>query len=127
MAHITTTCTITGQSFVVTEMEQKYYELQGFPLPTFCPAERARKRLVFRNDQHLYSRKCDLTGKQIISVFSPDKPFPVYDQTAWWGDDWDASKFGRDFDFSRPFFDQFQELLFSSPDGGVFCIQFSEL
>ena len=31
------------------------------------------------NNQYLYKRKIDNTGKQWISVFSPDKPYKVYD------------------------------------------------
>jgi len=34
----------------------------------------------------------------------------VYDRDEWWKDTWDASDYGREFDFSQPFFDQFSEL-----------------
>ena len=36
---------------------------------------------------------------------------PVYDQAYRWSDAWDFRDYGRDFDFSRPFFEQFAELL----------------
>lgn len=36
---------------------------------------------------------------------------PVYDQAYWWSDAWDFRDYGQEFDFSRPFFDQFKELL----------------
>ena len=39
----------------------------------------------------------------------------VYSQEIWWSDKWDGRDYGRDFDFSRPFFDQFQELRLSTP------------
>ena len=80
------------------------------PPPTLCYFCRMQRRLSHRNERHLYHRKCDYSGKQIISAFSVDKPFPVFDIDAWWGDDWDAKKFGQKFDFSRPFFEQFTEL-----------------
>jgi hypothetical protein len=35
----------------------------------------------------------------------------VYCHECWWSDKWDAIKYGQKFDFNRPFFDQFQELL----------------
>ncbi len=40
-------------------------------------------------------------------MYAADAPFPVYSQTAWWGEGWDARDFGKDMDFSRPFFEQF--------------------
>ncbi|MBI2634192.1 hypothetical protein HYW82_00795 [Candidatus Peregrinibacteria bacterium] len=66
---------------------------------------------MWRNERTLYRRKCDGTGKEIISVYSADKPFPVYENEYWYSDKWDALDHGRDFDFSRPFFEQFSELM----------------
>jgi len=48
-------------------------------------------------------------------MYPPDAPFKVYDQEIWWSDKWDARSYGRDFDFSRPFFDQFRELQLAVP------------
>ena len=81
------------------------------PPPTLSPDCRAQRRLAFRNERHLYHRKSDLSGKQIISCFSPDKLTKVFSQDEWWSDAWDPLEYGRDFDFSRPFFEQFAELL----------------
>ncbi len=82
---------------------QKYI----IPSPALCPEERQRRRLAFRNERKLYHRKCDKTGNQIISMYSPDKPYTVYDQKVWWGDDWSAMDYGLNFDFDKPFFGQF--------------------
>lgn len=97
---------------------------QLLPPPTICPSERKRQRLCFRNERNLYHKSCALTGKPVISVFSPDKPVVVYSKDAWWSDSWDARTYGREFDFSRPFFEQFAEMkaevpqvaLITSPD-----------
>ncbi len=35
----------------------------------------------------------------------------VYDRDIWWSDKWDPFDYGKDYDFSRPFFEQFRELL----------------
>ncbi len=105
-------CAISDQEFVITDEDLKFYEKMGVPVPTLCPEERSRRRLTFRNDRHLYHRICDGTGKKIISMQSPDKSFPVYENEYWWGDDWDAKDYGRDFDFNRSFFDQFKEYYF---------------
>ncbi len=66
--------------------------------------------MSWRNDRNLYRRKCNLTGKDVVSIYNSDVPMPIYSIDAWWGDDWDAKSYGRDFDFSRSFFDQFKEL-----------------
>lgn len=89
-----------------------------FPLPSpdACPSCRYRQRLTWRNERTLYRRTCSATGKNIVSIFSPDKAWPpVYDQTYWWSDQWDPKEYGRDFDFSRPFFQQWAELFRSVP------------
>jgi len=68
------------------------------------------RRLSFRNELNLYKRKCDLSGEEMISMYSPDKPYKIYSNNNWWSDKWDPLKYGRDFDFNRPFFEQFAEL-----------------
>ncbi|TSC80472.1 MAG: Uncharacterized protein G01um101425_126 [Candidatus Peregrinibacteria bacterium Gr01-1014_25] len=78
--------------------------------PTLCPDCRTQRRLLFRNDLTLYHRKSDLTGKQIVSMYAPDKPYTVYDQDEWWSDQWDERSYGRPFDFSRTFAEQFADL-----------------
>ncbi|NUJ98295.1 hypothetical protein HGA92_06015, partial [Candidatus Gracilibacteria bacterium] len=85
------------------------------PPPTLCPDCRQQRRLSFRNERKLYKRKCDASGKEIISIYSPDKPYKVYNQDFWWSDGWDALDYGRDFDFSKSFFEQFHELDFIFP------------
>ena len=81
------------------------------PVPTFCPDCRQQRRLAFRNERHLYNRKCDFSGKQIVSIHPSDALYKVYAQDVWWSDQWDPLEYGRDFDFNRSFFEQFQDLL----------------
>jgi len=57
------------------------------------------RRLVWRNDRKLYKRKCDATGKEIISVFSPDKSFRVFDSDFYWSDVWQIEMSQTSFDF----------------------------
>jgi CxxC-x17-CxxC domain-containing protein len=80
------------------------------PTPNLCPECRQQRRLSFRNERNLYKRKCDFSGREIISIYSPDKNYKVYDQEIWWSDKWDALDYGREFDLSRSFFEQFWEL-----------------
>lgn len=104
-------CRISGKAFQIRGEDFEYYKKINVPAPTLCPEERSRRRFVFRNERTLYSRQCDLCKKKIISIYSPDKKLTVYCQLCWWGDRWSAQDFGRDFDFSKPFFPQFHELL----------------
>lgn len=103
-------CTATGIEFELTKEEIARREELGVPLPTLCPTERMRQRLMFRNEHTLFRRKCDGTGKTIISLYPPEFKNTVYDNEHWWSDNWDAKNLGREFDFTKPFFEQFQEL-----------------
>jgi len=112
-------CKQCQSSFEVTEGDRAFYDKvspviggkkYSIPEPTFCPACRQQRRYTIRNERHLYHRSCDLCRKKIVSMYSTDKPFPVYCPECWWGGKWEATAHSRDFDFSRPFFDQFKEL-----------------
>ena len=66
--------------------------------------------MAWRNDFHFYSRTCDLCKKSIVSLYAPDEPAIVYCGKCWWSDAWDPTAYNQEFDFSRPFFEQFVEL-----------------
>ncbi len=88
---------------------------QTIPEPTLCPECRQQRRCAFRNERNLYKRKCDLSKNTIISNYSSDKPYKVYGYNEWWGDKWNPLKYGQNFDFSKTFFEQFNELLKKTP------------
>jgi hypothetical protein len=71
--------------------------------------------MTWRNERTLYHRKCDATGKDIITMFSPEQPLVVYERDYWWSDNWDQLASGRDYDFSKPFFQQYRELFERTP------------
>ncbi|QQR54696.1 hypothetical protein IPG41_05930 [Candidatus Peregrinibacteria bacterium] len=114
-------CKITGKSFDVSDWELALLNkfLYAIPTPTLSIEERHRRRLSYRNERKIYKDICALTGKPMVSVYSPDKPFKVYSQEAWWSDQWDSKSYGRDFDFNRPFFEQFRELQLAVPHIGL--------
>ena len=62
----------------------------------------------------------------MVSVYSADKPFPVYHHQEWASDDWDATDYGRDYDFSRGFFEQFHELQQVVPRRSIHLIECEE-
>ncbi len=103
-------CVISGEVFEIPPEDIKFYRSAGLPLPTLCPQERHRRRITFRNFRNLYHRKCDGTGKKILSMYDADAPFPVYESSYWWTDSWSALDYGREINFNRPFFVQYKEL-----------------
>ena len=96
------------------------------PSPTLCPDCRLQRRLLWRNERSLYKRKCDATGENIISIYSPDKDYKVYNNEFWWSDKWDALNYSRDYDFSKTFFEQFNVLLIDVPHSNLFITWVSE-
>lgn len=92
----------------------------AIPAPTLCPTCRWQRRMTFRNERTLYHGTCALTGKSMISMHHPEKPYPVYQVTEWLSDKWNPLDYGRDFDFSRPFFEQFKEMCDQIPHFNLF-------
>ena len=72
----------------------------SLPFPTHCPECRRIRRYAWRNENNIYKRVCDATGKSIISLFSPDAPCPVYESAYWYSDKWDAKQYGKIIVFS---------------------------
>ena len=107
MGSETRNCRNCKTDFTIAPEDFGFYEKMGVPAPDICHECRSQERTAFRNESVLYKRKCDLSGKDIISIYSQDKPYKVYDQEVWWGDGWDAMDHGRDYDFTPPFFHQF--------------------
>lgn len=108
-------CRYSGEEFKITYEDRRFYEMLNVPEPTLCPDERSRRRLAYRNERSLYKRKCDLSCESIIAMYPDDSPYRVYSNAAWHSDMWDAIDYGRDFDFSRNFFEQFKELQLAVP------------
>ncbi len=109
------TCQNCKKDFTIEPDDFSFYEKIKVPPPTFCPECRFQRRYAWRNEITLYRRPCDLCGKSSVTIYSPKKSYKVYCPNCWWGDGWDAKESFQDFDFSRPFFEQFQELQFKIP------------
>jgi hypothetical protein len=111
----TKTCQNCKKDFKIESEDFKFYEKIKVPLPTFCPECRMQRRFTVRNERNLYHRECDLCKKKIVSMYSIEKPFPVYCSTCWWGDRRDSKTYGIKYDFSKSFFLQFVSLLNKVP------------
>lgn len=109
------TCQNCKTPFTIEPEDFEFYEKIHVPPPTWCPECRLRRRYSFRNETTLYRIKCSLCGEGIISMYSADKPFPIYCQKCWMSDKWNPLDYGQAYDFSKPFFTQFDELLKKTP------------
>lgn len=108
-------CQNCKKDFTIEPEDFSFYEKIKVPPPTFCPECRSVRRMIGANKLTLYKRKCDMTGEQIFSIFPENVPFPVYESKKWYSDEWDPYGYGMKYDFSRSFFEQFQELLNKVP------------
>ena len=109
------TCQNCKTEFVIEPADFSFYEKIKVPAPTFCQECRFQRRIAWRNERSLYKRKCDLCNNEVISIYHAQSPSRMYCQDCWWSDKWDPFSFGRNYDFSRPFFEQFRELVLSVP------------
>lgn len=106
--------------FFIEPEDFDFYQKISVPPPTFCWECRLQRRLAFRNERMLYRRKCDLCGKEGVARYESDARFPVYCVSCWYSDNWDPLSFGQDYDFSKPFFEQFKELSARVPRPALF-------
>ena len=89
------------------------------PTPTWCPECRLVKRLAWRGERSLFKRKCNLCGNDKILLYSPDSPYTVYCYSCWWSEKWDGQSYEKDYNFSKPFFEQFKDLFLKVPRMGI--------
>ncbi len=115
-------CQNCRQNFIVEPEDFEFYNKIKVPVPTFCPECRLQRRLIWRNEKTLYKRKCDAPGhfEDIIAQYAPELNTPVYDHVFWFSDLWDATQYGQEHDFSKPFFGQFKNLLNKVPRIALF-------
>lgn len=108
-------CSNCQRPFDIEPEDTAFYERITVPPPTWCPECRFMRRLIWRNVFNFYKRPCDLCGKDSISIYPKDAPYRMYCPECWWSDDWDPMVYGRDYDETEPFFDQFRKLLREVP------------
>ena len=112
-------CQNCKKEFTIESEDFNFYEKIKVPPPTFCRECRMQRRLAFRNTHALYKRKDAFSKEDIISVYSSDKNLVVVNTKNWWGDSWDPFDYGKEYDFSRTFFEQWKELRDSFPIQGL--------
>jgi len=127
MENQTKKCQNCEREFTIDQNAKSFYQAVAVPEPTLCPKCRLQRRLTFRNDRTLYKRPCAKCGKDVISIYHKDSPYVVYCQTCWWADDWDGIEYAQDYDFSKPFFEQYGELMKKVPLMANFVVEESRM
>ena len=113
-------CQNCESKFPIEPEDFEFYEKMEVPEPTFCPECRMQRRMAWRKEKPIfYKDKCTATGKDLISAYHPDSPIKIIDEKHWFSDKWDPLEAGKDYDFERPFFGQFAQLLASAPQPHV--------
>ncbi len=111
----TKSCKNCQTQFAIEPDDFAFYEKIAVPPPTHCPECRLIRRLLVRNERSLYKEQCSLCGVSTFSVYAPGHPFPTYCGACWFSDTWDPLSYGREYDPSKPFFEQFRELMQVAP------------
>ena len=70
---------------------------------------------------------CELCKKDVLSIYRPNGPQKVVCQKCWWSDEFNPTQYGRDYDFSKPFFQQFRELMNDVPFVATFVVDESRM
>ncbi len=109
-------CKKCSNEFNLDQDDFSFYEKMKVPPPQVCPDCRFKMRSLFRNETTLYSgRRCDLCQRAIISMYNPKAPYTIYCYDCFYSDKWNPKDYAMDYDESRPFLDQFKELMLKVP------------
>ena len=103
-------CTNCNSNFDITKDELSMYEKVGIELPTLCFFCRVKLHLSFWLFGKFRKGTSDLSGNSLITILPEKNRYPIYTLTEWHSDAWDVMSFGQDYDSSKPFFTQLQEL-----------------
>ncbi len=113
-------CQNCKKDFIIEPDDFGFYEKIKVPPPTFCFECRVQRKMIRRNERTLYKRKCNLCKSDIISMHPANAIFAVYCPKCWWGDNWDPMNYGKEYDFSKPFFEQWKELSLVVPRASLY-------
>ena len=115
MQEETKQCQNCKNAFTIDATDFAFYDKIKVPPPTWCPECRMRRRFTFYNLNRIFKRRENLTGGKILSTFSDFFRGKVYEVSYWWSDNWDPMEYGREYDFTKPFFAQLESLMLEVP------------
>ena len=116
----TRSCKNCQKNFIIQPNDFSFYERIKVPPPTWCPECRCIRRMVHRNERHLHKRTCDITGKNIISIYRPNCPYTICDKDYYFSEAFDPLAYGAQYDSGNLFFPQFYEFAKKVPLASLF-------
>ena len=114
------TCPNCHQDFTIQPNDFLFYEKIKVQPPTWCPDCRCIRRMAHRNERNLFRRTCDITGKNIISIYRADCPYTICDKDYYFSDAFDPMAYGAIYDPEQKFFEQFYEFAKKVPLASLF-------
>ena len=108
-------CQNCKSEFVIEPDDFSFYEKIKVSVPTFCPDCRFMRKMSYRNESTLYSKRCDLCNSNIIAIYNKESKNKVYCPKCWWGDSWSPLEYGKNYDFNKSFFEQYLNLFNKVP------------
>ncbi len=86
--------------FEVTKEDIEFLKMLRVPAPNYCPTCRRIRRLNNMGWSQLFKKKCDVPGhtESMISIFSEECPFLVYDYKYFIDDEFDPFSFGIEYE-----------------------------
>lgn len=111
-------CLECKQNFQIEKEDIDFYHMLRVPPPKLCPKCRQIRRLsLLMRVPKFFKRPCNAPGhsENVVTVFPPSSPHKIYDAEYWYSDYWEATSYGRGYDNSRKFFEQFRGLFFDVP------------
>jgi hypothetical protein len=121
---VSSICQNCKKEFIIEPDDFSFYEKMKVPPPTFCPECRFQRRLLFRNNRVFYKHECALCKKSLLAIYHKDRPYTIYCRDCWLSDKWNPITYGNNYDFSIPFFTQFQALQKKVPRANLYQTNF---
>jgi hypothetical protein len=113
-------CKQCSRVFDIFQEDIEFYHKLQVPAPSLCLECRKQRRFGFYNNILKFYKKEDArTNEKIISTFHPDSPYKIYNLEYWWSDKWGGEDYGKDYNFNKPFFEQFQKLSLAIPHSAI--------
>ena len=103
-------CEHCNKKFSISDGELSLYEKIDIELPVICFFCRVKLHLSFWLFGKFRKGKSDFSGEDLITVLPEKNRYPIYTLHEWHSDAWDAMDYGQDYDSSKSFFAQLQEL-----------------
>lgn len=103
-------CRQCGNNFEILEEDIAMYKKLRVPPPTLCFDCRRQRRYGFYNNVlKFYKKECSASGEKVISTFSPESPYKIFNLKHWWSKKWGGEEYSKEYNLEEKFFEQFKE------------------